>query len=104
MHAVSLLSGMITSFTAWARAAWAAATPAQLELAQQVVVARAAALALVDLDEDARLVVRVGAEGLHGQEGVSQLSAYIFDRPRHSSTSRAWMSTPSWCLHQLNRL
>ena len=31
--------------------------PAQLELAQQVVVARAAALALVDLDQHARLVV-----------------------------------------------
>ena len=47
--------------------------PAQLELAQQVVVARAAALALVDLYQDARLVVRVGAEGLHGQGRVSQL-------------------------------
>ncbi len=42
--------------------------PAQLELAQQVVVARAAALALVDLDQDPRLVVRICAEGLHRQE------------------------------------
>ena len=47
--------------------------PAQLELAQQVVVARAAALPLVDLYQDAWLVVRVGTEGLHtGRKGVGQ--------------------------------
>lgn len=38
--------------------------PCQLELAQQVVVAGAAALALVDLDQHRRLVVRVRREHL----------------------------------------
>ena len=46
--------------------------PAQLEFAEQVVVARAAALALVDLNQDARLVVQIGAEGLREHTKASQ--------------------------------
>mmetsp|Transcript_7800 Transcript_7800/g.23887 ORF Transcript_7800/g.23887 Transcript_7800/m.23887 type:complete len:662 (-) Transcript_7800:46-2031(-) len=57
----------------------------QLELAQQVVVARARALALVHLDEHARLVVGVGGEHLlllGGHGGVTR------DEHRHHAAGR----------------